>query len=41
MEAKFVAFSTTVLKALWLKWFLDCFDVNANIVDLVLVNCDN
>ena len=41
MEAKFVAFSTSIQEVLWMKCFLDHLGVNANSANLVLVKSDS
>ena len=41
MEAKFIAFSIATQEALWFEHFLDHLGVNANIANLISVNCNN
>ena len=41
MKAEFMAFSSAVQEAVWLKRFLDHLGVIATSIDLVLVNCDS
>ena len=41
MEAEFVAFSTVIQEAVWLKRFMDHLEIYKNVISPVLVNCDN